>query len=349
MICGQGTAPAAATIAAYRGARPRPDARHRAARRGGAGRVRRLAAAAARLRHHAARATCSRRRSATPRTAIRCVPTISATIERRAAELFRTRVADLGRGLSAGRRACRRRAACSATRRWPPPTRGILAEAEAAGGDREAQIEAARARLVPGLRRRGDRPLLPRRRRCWTPPAGATAACSPATTWPAGRRRVEAPLTYDYHGYTLVQGRALEPGAGGAAAARAARGLRPRRPRPARTRLRPHSSPSAPSSPLPTARPSTATRTSSRCRWRRCCPTPTTTTRRELIERARLARAAARRIAGYGGAIALRPRTWRRRRRARRRGRRPGEPTVDASASSPQRARRRAATPATST
>ncbi len=52
--------------------RARPGARLGPARHGRAGRLRRLDAAAARPRHHAARARCWSRRSTTPRTAIRC-------------------------------------------------------------------------------------------------------------------------------------------------------------------------------------------------------------------------------------------------------------------------------------
>ena len=88
---------------------------------------------------------------------------------------------------------------------------------------------------------------------------------------------IEAPLTYDYGRYTVCKAGAVEPGAGDAAAAGAAEGLRPRRPR---SRPAPdfvHSWSNAPSSPSPTARSSTAIPTSSTCRSRRCCRTPTTT------------------------------------------------------------------------
>ena len=47
------------------------------------------------------------------------------------AELFRTALADLGGGLSAGRQACRRPARCSPTRRWPTPTRACCARPRA--------------------------------------------------------------------------------------------------------------------------------------------------------------------------------------------------------------------------
>ena len=71
MICGQGVAPASCDDRQVPRARARSDPRHRAARRCGAGRVRRLDAALARLRHDAARRDPRRRRSAMPRTATR--------------------------------------------------------------------------------------------------------------------------------------------------------------------------------------------------------------------------------------------------------------------------------------
>ena len=80
----------------------------------------------------------------------------------------------------------------------------ILEEAAAPGRGREAQIEAARARLVQGLRRRGDRPVLPH--------AGGDGHLRPAPPRPAAgddlagwQATVEAPLTYDYHGFTLCK------------------------------------------------------------------------------------------------------------------------------------------------
>ena len=78
----------------------------------------------------------------------------------------------------------------------------ILAEAEAAGGDRVRQIEAARTRVLQGLRRRGDRPLLPDRidgldRR------SAIAGCSPATILRATAHASRQPVSVDYHGFTV--------------------------------------------------------------------------------------------------------------------------------------------------
>ena len=58
VICGQGPAPAGATIAHYREPRPRSRARHRAARLLRARHVRDLDAAAARLRHACGSPTC---------------------------------------------------------------------------------------------------------------------------------------------------------------------------------------------------------------------------------------------------------------------------------------------------
>ena len=46
-------------------------------------------------------------------------------------------------------------------RRTPRPTRASCEEAEAGGGGREAEIERGAGALEPGLRRRGDRLLLP--------------------------------------------------------------------------------------------------------------------------------------------------------------------------------------------
>ena len=71
VICGQGPAPAGATIAHYPRPRPRSRARHRAVGRLRARHVRDLDAAAARLRHHDGLPTCSRRRSIMRATAIR--------------------------------------------------------------------------------------------------------------------------------------------------------------------------------------------------------------------------------------------------------------------------------------
>jgi gamma-glutamyltranspeptidase/glutathione hydrolase len=62
----------------------------------------------------------------------------------------------------------------------------ILKEAESAGGDRVAQIERARASWS---RKRSIASAA--RRRSWTRAARATAACSRPTTWRAGRRALK--------------------------------------------------------------------------------------------------------------------------------------------------------------
>ncbi len=101
-----------------------------------------------------------------------------------------------------------------------------------------------------------------------TASAPRTAASSPATTWPCGARSLEAPVTYDYAGYTVCKTGAVGTGPGLPAAARAPRGLRPRghEPRPSSCTR----SPSAPSSRSPTATRCTATPTS---RSTACCRT----------------------------------------------------------------------------
>ena len=105
----------------------------------------------------------------------------------------------------------------------------------ARGGERRRRSRRAdRARaqdLVARLCRRSDRPLLPHAGGDGHRAARRITACSPATTWRAGSRRVEAPLTYDYGRYTVCKAGRLEPGPGDAAAARAAQGLRSRRAR----------------------------------------------------------------------------------------------------------------------
>ena len=174
MICGQGVAPAAATIAQFQCARARSDPRHRAARRRGARRLRRLDAAVARLRDDAARrahrpgARLCRERLSDGRPA-------SATTIMTVADTVPPRMAELGRGLSAGRQPAGARTAVPATRRSRRPTAGC--SAEAGGGGARAADRARPRRLVSRLCRRGDRPFLPgregdRRRR-----AGAMAGC----------------------------------------------------------------------------------------------------------------------------------------------------------------------------
>ena len=114
----------------------------------------------------------------------------------------------------------------------------ILKEAESAGGDRDAQIERARKVWSQGFVAEAIDKF------CRTqevmdvsgsPHRGVLTADDMAR-WQA---TVEAPISYDYGRYTVLQGRRLEPGPGDAAAARAAQGLRSRRSRSARAGLHP--------------------------------------------------------------------------------------------------------------
>ncbi len=153
VVCGQGTAPAAATVDGVRRARARPRAGQRAAGRVRARRVRRLAAAAARVRHAAAarrarlrdRVRAGRATRWSPRSAGRSPawPSCSASTGTSSAEVYLP-----GGGVPApGSRFANPALAATYQR--------ILAEAEAASGDRDEQIEAAAAGLVRRVRRRG--------------------------------------------------------------------------------------------------------------------------------------------------------------------------------------------------
>ena len=195
VICGQGPAPAGATIAHYREPRPRHGAGHRAARRLRARHVRHLDAAAARLRHHAARRRAGARDRLRRATAIRwsSAPAPPSRPSRScSASIGRPRRRSICRAAR-----CRRPARCSPTRRSPRPMRACCARPRAPAA---IAISADRARaqdLVAGLRRRGDRPLLPHAGGHGYERRAAIAACSPATTWRAGRRtsRRRSPTT----------------------------------------------------------------------------------------------------------------------------------------------------------
>ena len=251
--------------------RPRHGARHRPARGLRARHVRHLDAAAARLRHDEAR------RRADARDLLRAERPSAGRARQRhhpdGREAVPRSLADLGRGLPAGRQAGRDRLAVH----QQDAGRDLHARAE--GGrerrrrPRRADREGAQG-LVAGLRRRGDRQVLPH-------PEGDghqrhaahRRADRPGHGEVAGARRSAADLRL--RPLHRLQG-AVEPGPGDAAAARAAQGLQPRRPRRGRAGLHPSRWSNARSSPTPTARSSTAIRTSSRCRSRRCSRTPTT-------------------------------------------------------------------------
>ena len=122
---------------------------------------------------------------------------------------------------------------------------GVAADRGRAGG------------LARGLRRRGARRARPRGPP-WTPAASATPAPSPPPTSPAWSATYEAPATYDWNGWTLVQGRpagARAPPSSSSSPLLAAGA--------ARVRLRRRTSTCssrAASSPWRTGRPGTATR-----------------------------------------------------------------------------------------
>ncbi len=160
-------------------ARARSRARHRAARRGRSRRVRRLAAAAARPWHDARFATCSRRRSTLPVGATRWCRR-SAPRSSRSRELFRAEWPSSAEVYLPGGDV----PAPGRLFRNPRPGRHLHPRARSGGkrGRRSRGADRSGAeRLVPGLRRRGDRPLLPR--------AGAHGHLGPPAPGPPHRRR----------------------------------------------------------------------------------------------------------------------------------------------------------------
>ena len=254
-------------------ARARHDAGHRPAGGLRARHVRYLDAAAARLRHDARWPTCWRRRSATRETAIRwssARPPPSRWSKACSATIGRPRPRSICRAAK-----CRRPARCSPTPRSPTLTRAILREAESAGWRARRPDRACAQSLVARLRRRSDRQILPH--------AGGDGRHRRAPSRRAHRRR---------HGEVAGDGRSaahlrLRPLHACARPASGARGrcccssLRCSRASISTASIPPGPTSSiirwsAPSSPSPTARASTAIRISSRCRSRRCCRMPTT-------------------------------------------------------------------------
>ena len=179
VICGQGPAPAGATIAHYREPRPRHGARHRPARGLRARHVRHLDAAAARLRHDAARRRAGARDLLRAATAIRW-----SSAPAPPSRPSRSCSASTGRP--------RRRSICRAasvpetgtlftnTTLAETYTRVLQRGRERGRRPRRADREGAQG-LVAGLRRRGDRPLLPH--------AGGDGHQRRAATRRADRRR----------------------------------------------------------------------------------------------------------------------------------------------------------------
>ena len=152
----------------------------------------------------------------------------------------------------------------------------ILKEAESAGADRVAQIEAARKAWSRGFVAEaidkfcrtqevmdvsGSRASRRAHRRRHGALAGHRRGAADLRLWPLHR----------------LQARRLEPGPGDAAAARAAEGISGSTGSIRQDRNSSTCRSNAPSSPLPTARNSTAIPSSPTSRSRRCCPTPITT------------------------------------------------------------------------
>ena len=202
VICGQGPAPAGATIAHYRGLGPRSRARHRAACRLRARHIRDLDAAAARLRHRLVARSFVARHRLTHRMAIRwwSAPTPPSP-------LSRSSFAIIGRR----RRRCfcrmvrsRLPERCSPTARLPLPTNAFSTEAERAGGDRVAQIEAARKSWSQGFVAEAvDR--FCRTQDVFDSSGARHRGVLTGDDMARWAPRVEAPLTYDYGRYTVCK------------------------------------------------------------------------------------------------------------------------------------------------
>ena len=223
VLCAQGVAPAAATIERFRelGLELVPGTGLLAAVR--ARRVRRLAAAAARVRHLAARGRARVRDRLRRATAI---PVVAAASPRRSSASSRCCAS------GPPRRRCTSRAAspgaASATRSSRRRTARI-ARRVARRLARGRRSSAPAARLLRGLRRRARS----------TASARATAGCSPATTSPRGARRSRSRRPTTTAGSTVCKTGPWGQGPVLPAAARAARRLRPRGHGPD-AELRPH-------------------------------------------------------------------------------------------------------------
>ena len=137
----------------------------------------------------------------------------------------------------------------------------ILREAESVGGNRDKQIEHARKMWSHGFVAEAiDR--FCRTQELMDSSGERHRGVLTADDMARFAPRVEAPVDLPVRPLHRLQGRVLEPGPGGAAAARAAQGLRSRRRRSDRAPISSTPWSSARSSPMPTARPSTAIRIS---------------------------------------------------------------------------------------
>ena len=199
VLCAQGTAPAAATVAHYRGLGLDLIPGIGPARRGGARRRRRLATL---LRDHG---TATLREVLAPAIQYAATGRAGAAADRGHRRHGRRpvpyRVADLGRScyLDGGPPAAR--PGVRATRRWPD-----LGRARGRGGRRRpGGPDRARAGQP------GTPASSPRRStrspgsRCGTPPVSGTPECSPADDLAGWRPTYEPPVTLDFRGWTVCK------------------------------------------------------------------------------------------------------------------------------------------------
>ena len=234
VICGQGVAPQAATLDTFRRPRARSDPRHRPAAGGGARRVRRMVPAAARLGHMGAVGRAGIRDRLRPQRH----PHRAAhqRHDRRRAPAVRAGVEELGRRVPARRQGAR------AQRLFARPALAATYERicrEAVGTSREARIDAARNAWYRGFvaeavdrffRSNEVLDVTGRRHR-------GLLTADDFARWSAG---VEDAVAYEYRDHTVLEMRAVEPGAGAVAAARAAARLRRWRDGPDRCGVRAH-------------------------------------------------------------------------------------------------------------
>ena len=237
VMCGQGVMPAKAHHRPLQGPGPRPHSRHRPVARRRARHVRRLHADAARLRHDEAFRRAGARHRLLPQRPSDGRARLGHHRHREGQ--FPRQLADLGRGLPAGQQGAEaRRAVLQPGRRQRLP-----AHHQGSRGRRRQPRGSARARaqgVEPGLRRRGDRPLLHAPRSCMDVSGqrnkgllrGEDMAKWQATVEDAAHLRLR-PL----HG---VQGGPVGAEPGHPAEARSAERLQPRRRRSDLAGLHPH-------------------------------------------------------------------------------------------------------------
>ena len=222
VLCGQGVAPAAATIEAFHGARPRARARDRRARRVRAGRVRRVAPPAAR---------------ATGRGGSRTSSSYAIGYAEHGFPLVARDPRDDRAHRGAARHLARPRATSTCPRpRWARSSATARSPRRTGGSSRRAA--AARARTRSSARASSStRASSPRRSTASSRPRAASSSGDDLAAWEATfepRRRARVPRA---HG---LQDGAVGDGPGRAPAARAPPRLRPRRALRGRARPRRH-------------------------------------------------------------------------------------------------------------